>query len=356
MAANYRLRYLDEGEFERWDRFVDESDQGSIYSKSYFLRALCNAACTQFRILTAWKGQEIFGGVGLHFKKSRYGYDVHRRGLLYYNGLVLKNFETKYPSKLIDKHNEILRVMLEELENRMYAVVQLSNRHTLRDTRVFTWNGWGVWPQYTYEVPIHDLDKLWDRAEQNVRRLITRCEQEGMKLRIDDDFAAFYALHKVTYERKGLSPYLSLERFRMLYEALKAKNCCQIFFAVSPEGKPLAVQIVLFTNHPVTHTWAAGADPDYLRTGASAFLRWKVFEELNKRGFAYNDLTDAMEEKVAKFKSQFGGNLVFCPIIHRVNSPLLRVHNRIHDNLVRPFSYMMNKLSNLKKREDNGAD
>jgi len=356
MAANYRLRYLDEGEFERWDRFVDESDQGSIYSKSYFLRALCNAACTQFRILTVWKGQEIFGGVGLHFKKSRYGYDVHRRGLLYYNGLVLKNFETKYPSKLIDKHNEVIGVMLEELENRMYAVVQLSNRHTLRDTRMFTWNGWGVWPQYTYEVPIYDLDKLWDKAEQNVRRLITRCDREGMKLWIDDDFAAFYALHKVTYERKGLSPHFPLERFKALYEALKAKDCCQIFFAVSLEGKPLAAQIVLFTDHPVTHTWVAGADPDYLRTGASAFLRWKVFEELNKRGFAYNDLTDAMEERVAKFKSQFGGNLVFCPIVHRVNSPLLRVRNRIYDNLGRPFSYMMNKLSNLKRTEDNGAD
>jgi hypothetical protein len=150
--------------------------------------------------------------------------------------------------------------------------------------------------------------------------------------------------------------YFPSERFRTLYEALKAENCCQIFFAVSPEGKPLAAQIVLFTDHPVTHTWAAGADPDHLCTGASAFLRWKVFEELNRRGFAYNDLTDAMEKSVAKFKSQFGGDLVLCPIVHRVNSPLLKARSRVYDNLVRPFSRVMNKFSNLKRTEDDGAE
>jgi hypothetical protein len=275
--------------------------------------------------------------------------------LRYYNGLVLKDFETKHPSIATYRHLEILRTLLPELESGRYASVDLSNRHTLADVRAFLWNGWSVWPQYSYEVPIGDLNRLWDAAEQNARRLITRCERAGMKLELTHDFSAFYALHKTTYERKGVAPYLPSERFLALYEALRAHQCVQIFTALSPEGRPIAAQIVLFTGHPVTHTCAAGVDAAYLDTGVSAFLRWKVFEALHQQGFAYNDLTDAMNEPVAKFKSQFGGNLVTCFVMHRVNSSALRLHYRVSGNLDRLSSFVRRRLSRSRPRPESSG-
>lgn len=349
MTTTGRIEYLSENQFERWDRFVDASNQGSIYNQSFFLQALCAAADTQFRILTIWKGEEILGGVGLHFVKNRYGDRVHSRGLLYYNGLVLRNFDTKYPSSLTYRHIEIVQPLLKELDDKKYASIELTNRHTLTDLRPFIWDGWQVGLRYTYEVPIHDLDKLWDGAEQNIRRLIKRCDQAGMKLAANDDFETFYGFHLATCQRKGLSPYLPFERFKTLYDSLHARGCAQIFFAVLPDGKPVAAQIVLTTSHPVTHTWAAGSDAEHLDTGASAFLRWKVFEELNKRGFRYNDLTDAMNPPVAKFKSQFGGELVPCFIVSRTNSKTLRIYNKMSEIRER-------LISAIKPGEIGGSD
>lgn len=87
--------------------------------------------------------------------------------------------------------------------------------------------------------------------------------------------------------------------------------------------------LVLMSKHPVTHTWMAGSDPEFLRSGASAFLRWKAFEDLKRRGYDYNDLTDAMNETVSKFKGQFGGDLRSSFVLYKTFSSKLRLHNRI---------------------------
>ena len=76
----------------------------------------------------------------------------------------------------------------------------------------------------------------------------------------------------------------------------------------------IASQLVLAGGHPVTHTVSAAADPEFLRMGANAFLRWKAFEALHAAGYAANDLTDAALNPVTHFKAQFGGELVLCHV------------------------------------------
>jgi len=353
MASPARIEYLTEAQFDQWDRFVDASDQGSIYSQAFFLRALCEAAGTHFKILTIWKGTELLGGIGLHFVPSSYGARVHPRGLLYYNGVVLRNFATKHPASATYRQIEIVQQILKELDDKKYGSLEMTNRPTLTDLRAFIWDGWHLGVRYTYQAPLGDLDKLWDGAEQNVRRLIKRCEQTGMQFVANDDFETFYRLHRATCQRKGVSPYLPFEPFQRLYAALRARNCAQIFFACLPDGKPVAAQIVLFSAHPVTHTWAAGSDAQYLESGASAFLRWQVFEVLHQRGFQANDLTDAMNPSVAKFKSQFGGTLVPCFMVAKINSPALRLRTRLAEMSARLVRVATAKF---KPRDAGGSD
>lgn len=337
MASHISTRYLEPSEYERWDRFVDSSRLGSIYSQSYFLRPLCNAIGTQFRILGAFKNSELAGGIALHYKSGKYGDMVHIRPLLYYNGLVIDNFESKYPSITDSRQAEVMHALLDRLESDKYASAEISSTYPLEDFRSFWARGWQVWPRYTYIVPIADLHKQWDAVEQNLRRLISRCERDGMQLELSEDVNAFYDMNRTTYERKGVKPYISRERFSEFYNALKNCNACQIYFAVTSDGQRAAGQIVLFSGHPTTHTWMAGSDPQFLQSGASAFLRWKVFEDLSRRGYQYNDLTDAMIDKVAKFKSQFGGRLEPSFVVYKEFSPRLRLENKVRSLLKRPL-------------------
>ncbi len=333
MSDKYHIETLDENQYAQWDRFVDTSPQGSIYSMSYFLRALTAASGTCFEIMAIRKGEEIVGGVGLHYEPGRYGDVVERRGLLFYNGLIFRDTPSKYPSKTAAQRINIIRQLIAALEDERFASVSLSMPSPVPDTRAFTWADWDVYPQYTYRVPIADIDAQWRHIEQNARRLISRCERERMYVEARDDFNCFYDMHAATYHRLGLEPYFPRETFRRLYDDLKARGIAELFFAMLPDGKPVSAQIVLATEHPVTHTWVAGADREYANTGISALLRWEVCKVYGTRGYTHNDLTDAMNESVGRFKAQFGGDLVYCPIVSRVNSRLLKVQDRLESTV-----------------------
>lgn len=301
--------YLSEAEYERWSNIVACSPEGSIYSSPEYLEVLCEATDGKFKILVAMQGDEIVGGVALYERASAFGTYVSPRLLLYYNGLVLRDYDTKYPSLRESRRLEIISALEERLSRAGYAKLRLKNRSAFNDSRVFLAKGWTVSVSYTYVVPLDNIELLWNRVEQNLRRLINRCSQQGLQLSADEDFDSFYRMHHQTHERKGADLYLPRPRFQRYFERLKSQNLCRLFHARLPNSQSIASQLVLLGRHPVSHTVCAAADKEYLSLGASAFLRWKVFAELSALGFKGNDLTDAWLNSVTKFKSQLGGDL-----------------------------------------------
>jgi CelD/BcsL family acetyltransferase involved in cellulose biosynthesis len=189
-----------------------------------------------------------------------------------------------------------------------YASVKLKPRAALVDLRSFLARGWSATHGYTYVVSIADLAQTRLRVEHNLRRLIDRCTREGMAFTEDDDFDSFFRLHELTMQRVGFRAYLPQAAFRTFYHELNAARVIRVFQARLADGAPIAAQLVLL-GHRVTHTVSAAADPAHLKSGASAFLRWRVFERLHQLGYEANDLTDASLNPVSHFKSQFGGEL-----------------------------------------------
>jgi len=298
-----------ESGFEAWSRLVSESPEGSVFSLPEYLEMLCKAGGGYFRVIAARAGDELVGGVALYERSSRLGARVAPRLLLYYNGVVLRRWATKYPSEQTARGLKVMSALAEAIARRGYGRVSLRCRSTVRDVRPFLAAGWSARPGYTYVVPIADLERARSRLEQNLRRLVKRCEGQGMAFTDDDDFAAFHALHVRTTERKHLEQYLPEAAFRAFFEALRAAKLCRLFHAREPGGRAVASQLVLLGPGSVAHTVVAAGDLEAMRAGATAFLRWRGFEALSALGFAAVDLTDAALNPVTHFKSQLGGDL-----------------------------------------------
>ena len=82
-----------------------------------------------------------------------------------------------------------------------------------------SWLGDGkLGPSYTYVVPLTDPDTHWCSVDPNLRRLIARCERDGVTYREDDDFDALFRLHDATRQRKGAPQYLPRERFARYFQ------------------------------------------------------------------------------------------------------------------------------------------
>jgi hypothetical protein len=309
VTTDIHVQILKEADYQHWTQFVAASPDGSIYSLPEYLETLCRAAGGRFCVLAAYRGDEITGGIALYERDSRWGVFVSPRPLLFNNGFVLRSYDTKYPSEQTSRHLQALYAVGEALAALSYACLTVASRPSFIDARPLLAAGWTASLRYTYVVPLVDPGKLWSRVEQNLRRLVTRCEREGMVLAEDYDFDAFYHLHAGTMERKEQGTYLAEPAFRRYFETLRAANLCRLFHARLPGGQAVASQLVLLGPHPVCHVVAAATDAAFLRTGASAFLRWKSFEALSTMGFAGVDLTDAALNPVTHFKSQLGGDL-----------------------------------------------
>jgi hypothetical protein len=190
-----------------------------------------------------------------------------------------------------------------------YASVRFKSRAPFTDPRAFFARGWRAEPAFSYVVPLTDVKHQWERVEQNLRRLVERCAEQGGAFGEDADFDGFFRLHAATSDRKRAPIYLPHGAFRQYFEKLRARGLCKLFHVRWTDGRPIAAQLVLLGNHRVTHTVSAAADVEYLKTGANAYLRWKTFEALAALGYHGNDLTDASLNPVTHFKSQLGGDL-----------------------------------------------
>jgi hypothetical protein len=316
MSREIEVRTLAEHEFDAWNAMVEKSSEGSLYATPDYLSTLCRATGGTFKIVAALRGEEIVGGVPLYEQRAPAGIVVHNRLLLYYNGLVLREYDTRYPSERMSRRLAAMEALAEHLGETRYAKLALYNR-ALLDVRSFQSKGWEARPSYSYVVELDDLSSAWGRVVQNLRRLIGRAEQHGVVCTDEDDFDAFFGLHRMVHERKEAPLYLPYAAFREYFLSLRARDLCRIFLARLSDGTPAAGQLVLLGRHPVTHTVCAGADAQSLSLGTTPFLRWKAFERLAALGYRGNDLTDAALNDITRFKSQFGGTLVTSMVVAR---------------------------------------
>ena len=300
--------FLGEAEYAEWNQLVSTAPTGSIYSRPEYLDALCTAAGGRFRILAVRQGDLLFGGVALYENDASFGTYVSPRLLLYYNGPVLRQHDLKYPSEQTARHLKTLTSLEAALGEAGYGSVVLRPRSPLADVRPFLARGWTANIGYSYVVSITDLEQTRSRIEQNLRRLIDRCARNDVEFAEDDDFESFFRLHTLTMERVDFRVYLPKAAFQKYYETLARQGLAKLFHARYSGAPAIASQLVLL-GHPVTHTVSAGADPEHMKTGVTAFLRWTSFERLRELGHTANDLTDASLNPVTHFKSQLGGSL-----------------------------------------------
>jgi len=310
VASDYRARVLPEPDYDRWTRLVTCNEPGSIYHTPAYLDALCAATGGGFRILGVEKGERLVGGLALYEEERPTGRHLAPRLLLYYNGVVVRDRDTKYPSRETSEHLKVVRAIVDWLDEERYDRVVLKSLPTMDDVRLFRARGWRAYPTWSYVVGVDDLDATWERMDNNLRRLVRRARDEGLTVTEDDDFDSFYRLHGATMSRKDRATYLAPERFRAYFERLAGQGLATLLHTRLPGGRAVATTLLLLGDHPVAHTVSAAAEEEHQRLGTNPLLRWRGFQSLHERGYRGVDLTDATLNPVTRFKSQLGGDLV----------------------------------------------
>ena len=203
MAAEIEVGELAADDREEWEAFVGESAYGSAYSLPAYLETLATAGGGTVRTILARRGAALAGGIAVVEHPLPRGSYVAPRLLNYYNGFVLRDYDTKYPSQRAARQNEVVAALGKNLTQRGYGRLEIRSRAPLTDFRPLLADGWSAAPSYSYVVSLDDLELLWSRIDQNLRRLVERARGLGLELAVDEDFGAFYDLHAATGARKS---------------------------------------------------------------------------------------------------------------------------------------------------------
>lgn len=325
MTRGYSAELLTPDDHGEWNRLVASSPEGSPYHSSEYLEVLCRCAGGSFRILGVYDGRELVGGIPLYERESVAGVYVRPRLLLHYNGLVLRDYGTKYPSRITSRHLGIMEALERGLGRLGHAGVELRCRSPRADLRPLLEQGWSASPSYTYVVDLSDTERLRDRIDPDKRRMADRARERDVEVTEDGDFGSFFRLHRLVVERKGAPIYLPRGRFERYVGELRGRDMLRLYHARLEGGRSVAAALVLASGHPVAHTVSAAADPDHYDTGASSLLRWRTFEELAGDGYAANDLTGAALGTVSRFKREFGSELELNLVLRGGESLLYRM-------------------------------
>jgi hypothetical protein len=309
MSNKLVLREVEQDEFPKWDEFVDESPQGSIFSKSFWLKYNAELIDGQFKILAVFNGDLLLGGIGICIKQHMLGKEIKVPVLTPYSSVILRNPSTKYPHKIASEQLNVVEKIIHQIKLGKYLAVKIINTPRMNDVRAFYWDNWTVKPGYTYEIPLSNFDDTKGMFAHSVRKQVNKSEKSNIQVKVKDDFESLYSFLKSTFKKRERPLFLNKNKFQKLYNNLKKHNCCKMYFAELDDGKPISGRIALFTKHQVAHDWVAGSDPDYLNSGATPFLIFKILEDLSQNGYKYFDMDGANVPTIARFKSTFGGDL-----------------------------------------------
>lgn len=300
----------EESDYVRWDQLVTESLQANPFATIAWCKAVSEVLGFGFDLWIVAKGQEWLGGIPV-FWRRRFGRPVCMmppQGA--YSSVIFAAAISRasYPSKVTSSQLEITANLARSISSH-YSSATLKFLPSVSDVRAFQWEGWSASPVYTY---VLDVSREL-RCDHAVRKHVRKCRESGAVLSLDWQFEWFRGLSQDTVTRQALRSgigmtYQDLERIAC---RMRDAGLAWMATALTPDGRPLASRIELGIRGTATlYDWVAGSSSELLSLGGNAWIMTQIAEEARRQSYSSWDLCGANYKSIAKFKSQFGGDLL----------------------------------------------
>lgn len=262
----YEIRCLNESEHAEWDSLVDESPQGCIFCRSWWLEAVCPNG---FELLTVQRGGRIIGGMPLPISR-RFGQRIVSMPPLtqVLGGLLVPSQRTAYEGRLSEEM-EVLERLVEAIPS--FSRFSMNFHYSFTNWLPFYWAGYRQTTRYTYVIEnLTDLDKVFSDFDHSKRKNIKKAEKE-VSVHHDLPPEDFYANHRLTLAKQGESISYSFNLFSRIHHAALENEAGKTWYAIDPEGNIHAAIFVVF-DHKSAYYLISTIDPDYRNSGAATLL------------------------------------------------------------------------------------
>lgn len=302
---------------EAWDRFVDASPQGSVFSTSRFLAAV-GGDC---ELLTVREGQDILLAVPVVTEAGQprvlpYSYLVYA-GPMFSAEIEREPTHRRVPLKL-----RIFEFLLEQMAAR-WPVISFLTHPALDDLRALQWFNYHAPEkgQFAIHLAYTGILRLGEFASESafleqVRTLrhrdFKKAEAFGLVLEESRDIAELDRLHGLTFERQGIDRSDDeIRHLRAIGRSAVEEGFGHCLIARTPSGAAASATLFLHDRHTAYYLFGAN-DPEFRKVGAGSWLMLKSIEHARQSGRRQVDFVGVNSPNRGDFKTSFGAVPVPC--------------------------------------------
>jgi len=297
--ADYRVILLDADDYGKWNVFVDESPEGCIFNKTWYLEA----AGAHFRILAAHDVTgDIVGGIVLPFGVD--GKIAMMPAFTQTLGVLLAPFPTGKYVRRLSRESDITAALADNIPDCKYFDCYFHYNFT--NWLPFHWQGYHQTTRYTYVLDYAGgIEAVKKGMSQTLRNTIRKAEKSGFTARTDLNPEDGFALVRSTLEQRSPNSALPLERYVKLNDALQERRAATFFGAFDKDGALQAVSYIVHDSRAAYYL-LAGRNVEEEHSPAGAFVLWEAIKYFADKAGRF-DFEGSMIQGVERFFRSFGG-------------------------------------------------
>jgi hypothetical protein len=307
--AKPEARFLTADEYDQWDHFVDQSDQGTIFHSSKWMTTVAHFLHLHYAIIGVFDNSDLTGGCCFYINEI---FHVYKRGmtdvrLSPYGGMVFSPRKSKDIRANETKKYQVTSLILEKVRELNLLSIHLTNSPGLPDVRPFIWQGWKETVRYTYVLSLEG--DIFSQVSHSVRQSIRKSKKFGMTVKKEYNPELYWQLTKSTWEKQGITVPYQKELLYALMEVLHHNNRGEMWIAETPSGEAAGAAFCIPDSRMV-QGWDGANNPGFKETGVNSHLHFEMFLDLQKRGYHQHNLMAGNVPHLARFYSSFNPRLV----------------------------------------------
>jgi hypothetical protein len=270
-VSNLEVRDLKEDEYELWDSLVEASPHGTIFHRSFWLKASSELFDKKLKILGGFEEEKLEGGCSFFAYRSSKGlfkFAASTCGLAPYGGIVLsKPSKGKRSDRKQEVQNrDLIKSLSSAINEEYFDFIEFTNSPEFNDVRPFTQNGWRSKVRYTYYLNLQEYDET--AFSRDVKRNLRKAKENNLSIRKEFDLPTYYDLFSKTFEKQNMEPPVSVQYFRRMIDLLESTGSGEMVICETASGEPASAHITLWDNKRA-YSWSNASNADFIETGSN---------------------------------------------------------------------------------------
>lgn len=302
------LRPLSDKLLNRWDAFVAQSNEGTIFHRLDFLAYHQDRFRAQEEHVVFLEGDSLFGVMPLAIFEEEGGTLVGRSPYgASYGGPIFGRTPNYSDSMAVVQ--ALIRHLLDLGVDKLTLTLPISccyQKYSETFRLALLENGFKcINRDISSAVLLESLDLLLESRSRNALR---KAESLGVHVVPDAPLADFWPLLEKTYQKIGTHPTHRLEDLSYLSESLEGA----IFFDVAyVDSRPVAGICIFEVNSRVRSSFYLASDEDFQHTQALSLVVFKALKTSQQKGYNWFDFGTSSRQQIGqggifRFKEAFG--------------------------------------------------